>query len=247
MDNGYKPHSLEWTDEKVARFWNFRNNYRLYDETWFTEQVGDAVLKFVNKQSAIKGKVLDYGTGKGFLVQHLLNLYPAVEVYACDFTDSVAAGTGEKFKDRPQFKGCTHITQLPSAYADNFFDVVFLIETIEHLTDKYLQGTLQELHRVLKPGGTIVITTPNDEVLEKGFVHCADCGASFHHMQHIRSWNEHSLSALTADFNFSKVYCKGMNLKWYGRNGFFQYAMDRLKKLVSKPNVEHLVYIGKKK
>ena len=247
MNNDYNPHLLEWTDDKVARFWNFRNNYKFFDETWFTEQVGDAVLKFVNKNSSIKGKVLDYGTGKGFLVQHLLNGYPAIEVYACDFTDSVAAGTDEKFKKQDQFKGCMHITQLPSGYDSNYFDLVFLIETIEHLTDKYLHSTLQEIYRVLKPGGTIVITTPNDEVLERKFVHCADCGASFHHMQHIRSWNELSLSALAETYNFSNVYCKGMNLKWYGKSGFFQYAMDTVKKIVSKPNVEHLVYIGKKK
>ncbi len=247
MSNEYKPHTLEWTDEKVARFWNFRNNYKLYDETWFTEQIGDAVLKFTNKISGIKGKVLDYGTGKGFLVQHLLSLFPSVEVYACDFTDGVAEATAEKYKNKKQFKGCEHITQLPSVYADNSFDTVFFIETIEHLTDQYLNGTMTELYRILKPGGTIVITTPNDEVLEKQFVHCVDCGASFHHMQHIRSWNDQSLTALADAYGFSKLYCKGMNLKQYGKNAFFQIAMDTVKKVVSKPNVEHLVFIGKKK
>lgn len=247
MNNDYKPHSLEWTDEKIARFWNFRNDFKMFDETWFTEQVGDAVLKFVNKKSPIKGKVLDYGTGKGFLVQHLLNMFPQVEVNACDFTTGVAEVTAEKFNNNSQFKGCLHITKLPSAYTDNYFDVVFLIETIEHLTDEYLKGTMEELHRILKPGGTLVITTPNDEVLEKRFVHCVDCGASFHHMQHIKSWNANSLTDLTSIYNFSKVYCQGMNLKWYGKSGLIQYAMDTVKKVLSTPNVEHLVYIGKKK
>lgn len=247
MDNNYDPHRLEWTDEKVARFWNFRNNNKIFDETWFTEQVGDAVLKFVNKKTPIKGKVLDYGTGKGFLVQHLLDRFPGIEVYACDFSDSFVVRINEKYKHTDQFKGCKQITELPSGYDDNYFDIVFLIETIEHLTDKYLQGTLQEIYSILKPGGTIVITTPNNEILEKKFVHCADCGASFHHMQHIRSWNEKTLTALEEKFNFSKIYCKGMNLKWYSKKGFFQFAMDMVKKVFSTPNIEHLVYIGKKK
>lgn len=246
MEIKYNPHNLEWTDEKIARFWNFRNNNMNFDQTWFTEQVGDAVLKFVNKKAPIKGKVLDYGTGKGFLVEHLLNGYPGIEVYACDFTDTVAAGTGEKYKNRPQFKGCKHISKLPTDYTDASFDMVFLIETIEHLTDEYLFSTMQELYRVLKPGGTLVITTPNNEKLEKKFVHCADCGASFHHMQHIKSWSENSLGALAQQFNFSTLYCKGMNLKWYSKGGFFQYAMDQVKRVVGTPNTEHLVYIGKK-
>ena len=100
----YKPHLLEWTNEKVSRFWNFRNNNAIYDGTWFTETAGDAVLKFVNKQSKLKGKILDYGTGKGFLLQHLLDNYPKVQLYACDFTDGIVTQANENFGNYKNFK-----------------------------------------------------------------------------------------------------------------------------------------------
>lgn len=48
-------------------------------------------------------------------------------------------------------------TGLP--YADGTFDVVNSSEVIEHLTDT--EDFLQECYRVLKPGGRIVISTPN--------------------------------------------------------------------------------------
>jgi len=42
---------------------------------------------------------------------------------------------------------------------DSFFDVVFAGEIIEHMID--IEPFLTEAHRVLKPGGRIVLTTPN--------------------------------------------------------------------------------------
>lgn len=246
MSNEYKPHSLDWTDEKVARFWNFRNNYKPYDDTWFTQQVGSAVLKFANKHVPLKGKILDYGTGKGYLLQYLLDEYPSVDLYACDFTDSLAAEAAEKYKNNPAFKGAQLLTTLPSVYEENFFDVVFLIETIEHLTDNYLHATLKEIHRILKPGGSVIITTPNDEVLEKTHVHCADCGATFHHMQHIRSWNVKNLEALTRQFNFSTTVCEGINIQWYSKKGLVHRIADNVKKLFSNPKHANLVFVGKK-
>ncbi|MGI8582237.1 MAG: class I SAM-dependent methyltransferase [Chitinophagaceae bacterium] len=242
----YKPHLLEWTDEKVSRFWNFHNNYSAYDGTWFTEMAGDALLKLINKHFKLKDKILDYGTGKGFLLEHLFDKYSPIELYACDFTDSLAMQTDKKFQDHKGFKGCTLITNLPSAYEDNFFDFVFLIETIEHLTDNYLHASLIEIYRILKPGGILVITTPNEEVLEKTYVHCADCGSTFHHMQHVRSWNNNSLRQITERFGFVTNFCKAINLQWYKQKDALHYSFEKLKRILGKKYTPHLIYIGKK-
>jgi ubiquinone/menaquinone biosynthesis C-methylase UbiE len=246
MSIDYSPHTLEWTDEKVARFWNFRNNYAPYDNTWFTQQAGPAVLKMANSCQSINGKVLDYGTGKGYLVDYLLSDYTKAEIYACDFTEDPAKETNRKNQGRKMFMGCNHITALPSVYEENYFDMVFLIETIEHLTDNYLHATLKEIYRILRPGGVVVITTPNNEDLEKTYVHCADCGASFHHMQHIRSWNTNSLGKLMKDFSFNEKLCKGVNIQWYGKRGMMHWISDTLKGWMRKAQQPNLVYIGSK-
>jgi len=44
-------------------------------------------------------------------------------------------------------------------WPDETFDVVISTEGIEHLENHY--SFLREIHRILKPGGTLVITTPN--------------------------------------------------------------------------------------
>jgi len=44
-------------------------------------------------------------------------------------------------------------------YPDGYFDVVTLWQVIEHLHDP--KGTLSEIRRILKPGGLLLISTPN--------------------------------------------------------------------------------------
>jgi ubiquinone/menaquinone biosynthesis C-methylase UbiE len=44
-------------------------------------------------------------------------------------------------------------------FADASFDAVMSIETLEHVRDE--QQTLREIHRVLEPGGTLVLSVPN--------------------------------------------------------------------------------------
>ena len=47
----------------------------------------------------------------------------------------------------------------PLPYDDASFDVLLLVEVIEHLENHRL--ALTELARILKPGGLLILTTPN--------------------------------------------------------------------------------------
>lgn len=53
--------------------------------------------------------------------------------------------------------GVANALDLP--YEDNSFDVVITFETIEHVDDG--DKFLREMHRVLKPGGVFICSTPN--------------------------------------------------------------------------------------
>ena len=51
-----------------------------------------------------------------------------------------------------------HEPHLP--FEDNFFSVVTLLAVVEHLNPTSMALLFQESHRVLKPGGTVIMTTP---------------------------------------------------------------------------------------
>ncbi|MCS6925370.1 MAG: class I SAM-dependent methyltransferase [Candidatus Binatia bacterium] len=61
----------------------------------------------------------------------------------------------------------------PLPYADASFDVVLLVEVIEHLENHRI--ALSELARILKPGGILILTTPNIMRLSSRF-HFFLCG-----------------------------------------------------------------------
>jgi 2-polyprenyl-3-methyl-5-hydroxy-6-metoxy-1,4-benzoquinol methylase len=96
-----------------------------------------------------RGRVLETATGSGAFAQRLLQL--GFEVEACDlFPEQVrVSGIPVKFADLSQ--------RLP--YPDQSFDMLSCLEGVEHLEDQF--AFIRECWRVLKPGGRLLISTPN--------------------------------------------------------------------------------------
>lgn len=101
--------------------------------------------------------VLEVGCGPGDFAIHLASKAKAVT--AVDFSP-VAIEIADKKRAaqnvQAEFK-VADAQQLP--FTDNCFDVVFSCECLEHLPNP--QRALIEMHRVLRPGGTLILTTEN--------------------------------------------------------------------------------------
>lgn len=243
----FEEHKVQWTDEKVKRFWDFYNNNAAFEDLWFSKAVGKGIINLVKRKFPITGTVLDYGIGKGHFADYLIQ-DKGIELYACDFSSETVNNVNARFDTNDNFKGCSLVTGFPSTFAENTFDIVFLIESIEHLTDDYLLPTLSEVNRILKTGGKLVITTPNSEPLGLQEVICPDCGCIFHRVQHVRSFDRHSLSKLVGEFGFSSIYCDATDFHEYGSNGAIYKIKNAAKKSLQSSYVKpHLMYLGSKK
>lgn len=242
----YKVHPVDWTDEKVKRFWDFYNNNRAFEDLWFSKAVGQSIIGFVNRYSPIKGNILDYGIGKGHFSGYLLE-DSAIQVYACDFSEETVTNINNQFTGKQNFKGCYLVKGFPSEFREQQFDFVFLIEAIEHLTDNYLDTTIAEAKRILKPGGTLVITTPNDENLPLYNVICPDCGCVYHRVQHVRKFDANTLNTLVAGYDFATVFCGATEFIENGKDKLMHKLKRKLRPLFNKTYKQpHLIYIGKK-
>jgi SAM-dependent methyltransferase len=64
--------------------------------------------------------------------------------------------------DEPGLTVLQHDVSAPQAlpFEDDFFDVVTMLAVFEHLEMPVLSRLLNEIHRVLRPGGVYVLTTP---------------------------------------------------------------------------------------
>ena len=117
------------------------------------------------------------------------------------------------------------------------FDTVFLIETIEHLSDHHLETTMKQIYSVLKPGGCLVISTPNKEDLEASKVYCPVSKLVFHPMQHLRSWNQGSLYKHLKDWQYADTFCLEIDLNSLP----YRSIIDWLKYLIKRTCIRSYV------
>lgn len=187
---------FEWTDETIKRFWDYESQF---PQNYFAYQCGKSLCKKFKNYLKKGSNVLDYGAGPGFLIPHLISRKK--NVTAVEFSLKLIEDINKKYTGNPFFKGAYSLDEILNKNMK--FDVIFLIEVIEHLNDYYLQVTFENIKKLLSPDGIVIITTPNDEDLAKSYILCPVTNTVFHRWQHVRSWNKDSL----------KKYLEGMDFK----------------------------------
>jgi SAM-dependent methyltransferase len=104
----------------------------------------------------LKGKIFDYGAGMGHMTRKLL---------ACRRFEHVAAADIRGIPS--DLEGIVEWIQqdlnVPLIGHDEAFSTIVAVEVIEHLENPRM--VMRELTRTLIPGGTIILTTPNNESL----------------------------------------------------------------------------------
>lgn len=102
----------------------------------------------------ITGKALDCGAGNGWAIQRLIDSGAVAQFYGVEWDqDSVEAAQGKGFDVR---QGDLN-KRLP--FEDDQFDCVFGLSVLEHILQPC--NFIREAHRVLAPGGQLVLLTPN--------------------------------------------------------------------------------------
>ena len=114
-------------------------------------------------------RVLDVATGGGGFIHFLLEgLQDCSEIIGVDNNERAAAGFAEAFKENPR----VHFQPMDARhldFPDSSFDLVSVSNSLHHLDP---EAALQEMKRVLRPGGHILVSEMyRDNQTEKQMTH----------------------------------------------------------------------------
>ncbi|PII10383.1 hypothetical protein CR918_00985 [Stenotrophomonas indicatrix] len=102
------------------------------------------------------GRILDFGCGPGFFLDHLRRHFNAVGIEQSPWASAEARRrTG------------VDVHESMAGLADASMDALVSVHVVEHIEDPALDAVLAEWHRVLRPGAKAMVVTPDAE----GFAH----------------------------------------------------------------------------
>ncbi len=117
----------------------------------------DEILAQSGKRLADFGRVLDFGCGCGRVSRALRSLHPQAEIYGSDIDEEAIGWLQEHCSSIADFRVNPHRPK--TNYPDDFFDFVFSISVLTHLPEDMQFEWLQELKRITKPDGCLVLST----------------------------------------------------------------------------------------
>jgi len=115
-----------------------------------------SILAYVEAAKIVSGKVLEIGTGSGYGIEVIAS--NTDKFVTIDKFESDVASNKELLGDNDVEFVQMNVPPL-TGIEDNSFDFVITFQVIEHIKDD--NEFVKEIHRVLKPGGKLIVSTPN--------------------------------------------------------------------------------------
>lgn len=138
----------------------YRLNYKWYYEDGknTAEEIVTLLSKYYDLSKPDK-KILDWGCGPGRIVRHLPALLPTAEIYGTDYNESYIKWCSENLKG---ILFSANKIDPPMNFEASFLDAIIGLSIFTHLSEKNHFAWINELHRIIKPGGEVLITTQGE-------------------------------------------------------------------------------------
>lgn len=220
----------DWTADRVQRFWDYQASREDRQGTYFGATAGPAVVHWLELLAVLRGRVLDFGCGPGLILERLCER--PLECYGVDSSGQSILMARRRCQGRPGFRDVIQSRDGHCPWPDNSFDLIVCCETVEHVLPAVAAQIYEELWRLVKPEGYVLITTPACENLQQHTTYCPFCESEFHSWQHLRSISPAELRAELMRAGFDVRRCEAVELLDFDPNATLTRA-PRLRRLVS--------------
>jgi SAM-dependent methyltransferase len=144
-----------------------------------------------------RGRIIDVGCADAPYFDLLKKKYPDLELTGVEFNDEIA--------ERGRKKGRNIITgTMQDINASESFDLVIMNNLIEHVIDPIEE--LRKAHHILKPGGFILLETPNTDSWDYSLFQ--KYWGSLHIPRHLYLFSPASIEILAGNVGFEVIGTK---------------------------------------
>lgn len=184
------------------------NTSQQHGTSW---QLHQARYKFASRYIFSK-RVLDVACGIGYGSKILADS-GAEYVIGVDINKSAIATARQNYYHPSINFVVSSGTRLPLDNAT--IDIVVSFETIEHINQPSI--FIQEIHRVLKPGGILIISTPNKKITSP--------------ISWLKPYNRFHISELTQKEFKNLLEKKFTNLNWFGQQSIQSQNLPKFQRI----------------
>ena len=154
-DLGEKWGTKEWFESKFNNLDNFGDKWghRWRGSQKFRYDLYIKILKSILPTEE-KIKILDIGCALGDFTKRVWQLDPKNEIYGIDISENAIARVSKEYPNM-KFK----VESLPElSFRDNSFDLILCLEVLYYLNAEDRIKSLENIRRVLKPGGYLLFS-----------------------------------------------------------------------------------------
>jgi SAM-dependent methyltransferase len=238
--NGPRVHAPAWTPEQITNFWDNYQSIPHFQTRWFSLTCGPGVVDFAERYVAKQGVFLDYGCGRGDLLELLLAR--GRRCMGADSSPQNVLNAQKRFAGRDRFLGAF---QTPTPTLPTQPDTAFVVEVIEHMPRAMAADFLRGIGALLPAGGHILVSCPNREDITAAEVLCPECGCCFHPVQHMQSLAPADVAALANEAGFDTVFAGATRFRRKGESRLYNSLLVGWYTLIRR--LPHLVFIGRKR
>lgn len=146
----------QWNDEMVLKYDPDQFHHHRNPAIRWVE--GRRVRAVVEAMGACEGRILEVGCGAG----NVLETFQNGSLYGVDLSRHILSQAAQRLAGHASLT-CASGERLP--YADGSFAGVLCTEVIEHVLNP--GAVLEEIVRVLRPTGTLAVSVPNEDLIDR--------------------------------------------------------------------------------
>ena len=183
----------------------------------------------------LRGKsVLEIGYGRAESARYMLSEKGVAHYVGLDFSEAAFALASETLADRPATQFELHCADALEFLAGknyaNRFDVVFMLDVIEHIPTSETAALLPLLVSAIKPGGHLVVDTPfygvDEDFIGQGFLYVDPSASDVHPRTSGMHCNKFTRERLISEMKAAGLHTRSDHLFQKPRPGIRARAAD---------------------